>query len=227
MAFQTPAAQSIPTIIGVGVLRSIGDLAHSKYDPQRPDREIYHWSDCSIAGSNGAPDMKFKLMWQPSFFKPDFRLSKATAGPAFVYSKNLPGYMRGMCGDASAYEELQETLAALADFEAETIHAAYKEFYLTLGPVPFLYEARQERRKDPATGERVLGKFRELHEIEWLTEKNVAALAKRVTRTRDKIARARAEGAEEPTGLVVKVDPSAYGYDVEIPADEVADWVTA
>ena len=244
--FQKPNAEKKNTLICVGTMESFGTVAASK-----TEGSPYYMEEVKIRPSGGSQAAKFRLMWDPAFFAPTFNVKRLTKSSEFVYKKNIasldgPSLLEGLCGSAEAFEDLQAAFTSEdADLTPEGIDNILRDFFTQLGPVPFIYVLKQERKAvgeedvtdkdgntvmDEATGEPktkkayVRGAYYEVAEILHLTERTIKALVKRATKNAEYAAKQKSKGEEEPAKILFKFDPVDYGIDVELSKGEPA-WV--
>ncbi len=234
-----PDAQKKDTLFCAGVLDTVGPLKKSKTEDSP-----YYMEEIKIKGLNGAPSAKFNLMWAPQFFDPTYRsksfaesICKKTDSVDFVFSKNLVtasgsnslGYLEGLCGSPDSFIEFDNLTKSLDTFDPETVHELIRGFLTELGPVPFIYVLKQERKAagvDPETGKKVYvrGNFYEVDSIAYLTEKSVKGFIKGLEANTKNRAKADEDGKDVPVAVKFKFDPADYGIEVEVPGLEPA-WV--
>lgn len=233
MSFRKPNARLKNTLVCVGTLGSFGDVVQSK-----TEGSPYYMESVEIRPSGDGQKTKFRLLWAPEFFGSDFDPSGLDKGQTFVYKKNIssldgPSLLEGLCGSAEEWENLQEAVTSLGtEPDADSVHEVLSTFLGNLGPVPFIYTMKQERKvdgtKENDKGETVkryiAGEYYEVDEIQHLTEKNVKALVRRVEKNNERIEKAEKAGKEVPVKIIFKFDPVDFGIDVELPQQEPA-WV--
>ncbi len=230
MALRAPKISVKPTLLGIGTVKSFGGLVQSK-----TEGSPYFYENVELKGQGGSPDQKFRLMWAPEFFNPKFDLGGLSAGEKFVFEKNIGsqsaagGFLEGLCGSEEVSDQLQAELNALPDYEAETIHNCFRDFFNQLGPVPVVYKLKQERKQVDgltADGKRQYepGKYYEVDAIYHATEQTMKSLVKSVVKNAEFIAKKVADGKEAPAAIRFKFDPQDFGFDVQVPQEEPA-WV--
>ena len=229
MAFKKPSCRKKDTLVCVGTLGSFGSLVQSK-----TEGSPYYMEKVEIKPGGDSLKASFRLLWEPRYFGSDFDPSTLDKGQTFVYKKNIASLdnqslLEGLSGDNDTWEQLQEAIVGLGDDpDADSVHDLLAEFFGNLGPVPFIYILKQERKQDgfKADGSKryVAGEYYEVDEIQHLTEKNVKALVKRVTKNQERIDSSLSDGKEAPARILFKFDPTDYGVNVEVPQLEPT-WV--
>jgi len=234
-------------LVCVGTVGSIGKLTTPK-EKDDGTVSPYHYEEIEIRPQAGGTKAKLRLMWAADWFRAAYASEKsfkgamadwAKANPrvdkdgdtveasSFVFEKNISAptagkqsFLEGLCGGSAEWESLQSQLTdSVEPKSAATVHEIIANFLQELGPVPFLYTLRQERRNG------VAGEYYEVDEIRHLTEKNLKALVKRAESAAEKIAKG---GSNTPAPWIFKLgDPADLGLNVELPAESEPSWVTA
>lgn len=238
MAFQTVGAEARPIQVCVGSLKGdVGALKQSKPDPENPHKTLYYYNELAIKGEFGAQDIKARMLWLPGWFNPKLSLRTLDPKQQRVFANTISSQegttlLQGLCGDAATWTAFQEEfVAGVTDYTADNVDDFIRSFFHQLGPVQFMYELRQERKKAgfDTDGKQlyVRGRYLEVAGLEWITAGTLKALANRLTRNRKKIADAVEAGTEPPVLVVAKFNPLDLGYEVEFPVDEEPSWVAA
>lgn len=239
-----------PIKICVGTMQKFGPVKTSKPDPEKPNKTLYQMNEVFLNGASGSPDSKFRFMYLANWFNPRFNIRGMSEGEKFVYGTNInslsgTSFLKGLCGSVESWEDFQSQVGQLDAYDNDTVDDFLRQFLLSLGPVPLVYELRQERKNlgVDSDNKRIyqLGRYYEVDSINWLTESYCKGLAKRIEKNRELI-KTRTElhdywlanGADPdkqpkpaPVPVLVAFEPESYGIDVTLPQVEEADWVTA
>lgn len=230
--FELPDAQLRPSQWLVGTLKSFGDLTAPK------EGKRYYSERCWIKGTGGERDQRFDFRWAPEFFKATVTKASLDKSALWVYqthinvnSKDKIATLPGLCGSAEVWADFVEQAKGIAGAGPADIHEFLKEFFLTLGPVPFLYKLEQESKYEgkDENGKAIVtrGPYMEVTEFAYLDEKTVKRIVRQVERVNKRISDAKANGTDAPAGLVIRFDPADYGIEVQLPEVDEPAWAVA